>query len=102
MRSIIRSAESSDDRERHSNHFPIAIDQRSAGTAGSGLRIVNNLVGEDVADVALRNQGADQLTAYQFINDSLGVAASGRHDLVDGFFPSTRENGAEPRGVAER
>src|SRR6266478_1607247 len=98
----IRTAKPPDDREGHSNHFPIAIDQRSAGASGSGLRVVNNLVGEDIADVALRNQGADQFAALQFINDFLGVSSSGLHDIVDGFFSSARENGAEPRGVAQR
>src|SRR6266851_3374240 len=98
----IGAAKSSDNRESHSNHSPITVDQRSAGTSGSGLRVVDNLVGKYVADVTLRHQRTDQFAALQFIKDFLGIPASGLDDIVDGFFSSARENGAEPRSVTER
>src|SRR5882724_11624502 len=40
----IGTAKAFHNRERHANYFAIAIDERSARPAGSGLRIVDNFV----------------------------------------------------------
>src|SRR6267143_2442559 len=98
----IRAAKTSDHRERHSNYFSVAIDERSARPTGSGLRIVDNLVRKNVADMALSNQRADELTAEQFVDNLFRFSACGLGDFVHGIFSRARQNRADAGGVAER
>ena len=97
----VRTAKPSDNGKGYADHFPLAIDQRPAGTAGSGLRIVDNFVGKDVADMTLRHERTDEFPADEFIDDFFWITAGGLDDFIHGFFASTRQDGAEPRGVAE-
>src|SRR6267143_4082400 len=98
----IRAAKTSDDRERHSNYFSVAIDERSARPTGSGLRIVDNFVRKNVADMALSNQRADELTAEQLVDNLCRFSARVLDDFVHGIFSRARQNGADAGGVAER
>src|SRR5437899_9920674 len=76
----IRAAETSHNGKCYPDDFPIAIDQVPAGPAGSGLRIVNNFVGKDVADMALRNQRPNEFAAHQLIHNFCRVTAGGFDD----------------------
>src|SRR5260370_8896687 len=98
----IRTANSFDYRISHADHFPIAIDERSAGAAGSGLRIVDNFVRENVADMALCNQRADEFTAEEFVDNLCRLSSRSLSDVVYGIFTGARENGADAGGVAKR
>src|SRR5260370_32525567 len=98
----IRTAKSFDYRISHADHFPIAIDERSAGAAGSGLRIVDNFVRENVADMALCNQRADEFTAEEFVDNLCRLSSRSLCDVVYGIFTASRENGADAGGVANR
>src|SRR5258708_3286054 len=98
----IGAAKTLDDSKRHANDFSIAIEERSAGAAGSGLRIVDNFVRKDVADMTLSDQRADELAAQEFVDDLFRFSAGALGDFAYGIFPGSRENGADSRGVAER
>src|SRR5260370_7378605 len=52
----IGTAKTPDDGKRHANDFSIAIEEWSAGAARSGLRIVDNFVRKDAADMPLSAQ----------------------------------------------
>src|SRR4030081_2040239 len=73
----IGTAKTFDDRERHTNHFSIVIDERSARATGSGLRIVDNFVRKHVADVSLSHQGTDEFTAEKLIDNLFWVFSRG-------------------------
>src|SRR6266478_1430049 len=98
----IGTAKTPDDGKRHANDFSIAIEERSAGAARSGLRIVDNFVRKDVADMALSDQRANELAAQEFVDDLLRFSAGALGDFAYGIFPGSRENGADARGIAER
>ena len=84
----------------HANHLAIADQQRAAGTAGGGLRIVDNLVRQDVADMALRDQRTNQLAPGQFREHEFRFATAGLDDLLDRFVARARQDGIKSRGVA--
>src|SRR6266852_96713 len=98
----IRTAKTPGDGKRHANYLTIAIEERSAGAARSGLRIVDNFVRKDVADMALSDQRANELAAQEFVDDLLRFSAGALGDFAYGIFPGARENGADSRSVAER
>ena len=87
----IRAAKTSDDRERHSNYFSVAIDERSARPTGSGLRIVDNFVRKNVADMALSNQRANEFTAEKFVDNLFRFSAGALGDFAYSIFPCTRD-----------
>src|SRR5260370_220378 len=96
------TAKTPDDGKRHANDFSIAIEERSAGAARSGLRIVDNFVRKDVADMALSDQRANELAAQEFVDDLFRFSAGALGDFTYGIFPGARENGADARAIAER
>src|SRR6266849_7684411 len=98
----VRTAKTFDNRECHADHFSIAIDERSPRTAGSGLRVVDNLVRKNVADMALGNQRADEFTTEEFVDNLFRFSSGGLGDFVHRIFTCARENGADAGGVAER
>src|SRR6202158_5537684 len=79
----------------------IAIDERPTGATGSGLRVVDNFVRKNVADMALSNQGADEFTAEQLVDNLCRFSARILDDFVHGIFSRARQNGADAGGVAE-
>src|SRR5260370_501983 len=97
----IRTAKTFDYRECHVNYFTIAIDERSAGAAGGGLRIVDNLVRKNVADMSLSNQRTDEFTAEKFVDNLFWLSARSLGNVVHGIFPGARENSANARSIAE-
>src|SRR5260370_40229276 len=97
----VRTAKTFDHRECHANHFAIAIDERSAGAAGSGLRIVDNLVRKNVADMSLSNQRTDEFTAEKFVDNLFWLSARSLGNVVHGIFPGARENSANAGSIAE-
>src|SRR5207248_8940852 len=87
----IRTAKTFDDRECHANHLPLTIDERSSRAAGSGLRIVDNFVRKNVADMALGNQRANEFAAEEFVDNLSRFSARGLGDVVRGIFTRARE-----------
>src|SRR2546430_17526806 len=78
----IRTAKTFDDRECHANHLPLTIDERASRAAGSGLRIVDNFVRKNVADMPLCNQRANEFAAEKFLDNLSRVSARGLADVV--------------------
>jgi phosphatidate phosphatase APP1 len=72
----IRAAETLQNRYCNSDDFSIAIEERSAGAARSGLRIEHNFVWQDVANVPLRDQGMNQIAFGQLVQNLRHVAAA--------------------------
>src|SRR5260370_17180090 len=97
----IGTAKPFDNRECHANYFALAIDERSARPAGSGLSIVDNFVGKNVADVALSDQGANEFPASEFVQNLFRFSASLFGNIVHGVFPCPRENSANARGITK-
>src|SRR5712692_96457 len=52
----VRAAEASHDRVGHADDFAFPIEERPARTARRGLRVVDDLVFQHVADVSLRGE----------------------------------------------
>src|SRR5436190_24366229 len=98
----IRTAKASDDGERHANHFSIAIDERPTRPTGSGLRIVDNFVRKNVADMALSNQRANEFAPKKFVDNLFRLPAGGLGDFVHHVFARARKNGADTCGIAKR
>ena len=92
----IGTAKTPDDGECHADHLAIAIDERTPGATGSRLRIVDNLVRENVADVALGNERANELTAKKLVGYFSRISAGGLGDVVDGVLAGAGENRADP------
>src|SRR5260370_30511761 len=90
----VRTAKTFDYRECHANHFTIAIDERSAGAAGGGLRIVDNLVRKNVADMSLSNQRTDEFTAEKFVDNLFWLSARSLCHVLSRIFPGARANSA--------
>jgi hypothetical protein len=69
----VRAAKIFEHGEIYANDFSVAVEERSAGTAGGGGGIVDNLVLEHVADVALRGGGADEVLGSELRHDAIDV-----------------------------
>src|SRR5580693_8836430 len=70
----------------------LAVEERSAGAARGGLRIVDNFVRKDVADMALCNQRTDQLASSELRQDQLRVATADFYNFGDGFVACAGKN----------
>src|ERR1700676_2667238 len=57
----VRSAKIIQTGEIHTDNFAVAIEKRSAGTAGGGCCIVNNLILQYISDVSLSRRGANEV-----------------------------------------
>src|SRR6516165_3281972 len=66
--SEIRSSKITHHGEVNPDDFPFAVKKRTARTARSSLRIVDNLVGQDITNMALRDNRADQMSASEFFH----------------------------------
>src|SRR5258708_13917901 len=95
----IRAAKILDDRECHANHFSIAIDQRPTRATGSGLRIVDNFVRKNVADVALSNQGTNEFTAEKPVNNLCRLSPRLLDDFVHRLFSPAPQTGPSASGL---
>src|SRR5260370_35111717 len=73
----VRTAKTVDHRECHANHFTIAIDERSAGAAGSGLRIEHNLARKNATARALRTTGTGEFPPAKRVERLLRHSAGG-------------------------
>src|SRR5260370_10096079 len=97
----IGAAKTLDDSKRHANDFSIAIEERSPGAAGSGLRIVDNFVRKDVADMALSHQRANELAAQEFVGNLCRISPRRLGAFTYRLFPITRQYRPDARSVAE-
>jgi len=95
----VRAAEAFQDRERDADDFALLVEDRTAGTTGGGLGVEDELIGQHVADVALRDERADQAALRQFAEDLRDVAIALLDDLIERIFVGAREDGVEARGV---
>ena len=91
--SEIRAAESLDDGKRHSDYSALPVQQRPAGATRSRLRIVDDLVGQHVADVPLRHERPDQFPLCQFGQHQIRFAARELHDVPNGILPRACQDG---------
>src|SRR5690348_2831471 len=65
----VRTAKITQRSEVHSNDLATAIEERSPGTAGGCRCIVNNLVGQHIADVSLSGCWPDEVLCCQLRNN---------------------------------
>ena len=59
--SEIRASETLQDRIRDADDFPLMIEERPAGTPRGGLRVEDYFVGQDISDVALRDDRMNEI-----------------------------------------
>ena len=74
--SEIRTAESFQDRIGDADDFSMMIEEGPAGTSRGSLRVEDDFVGQDISDVALRNDRMNEIAARQFRQDLRDVAAA--------------------------
>src|SRR5574337_1916901 len=91
----IRTAEALHHGVGHPDDFAMMVEQRPARTARSGLGVVDELVGEDFSEVALRGDRADEIASRQFGHDLPGTAVSGSDDCLNRLFAGAREDASE-------
>src|SRR5580704_1821494 len=99
--SEVGAAKAPDYGEGHANHLAVAVDERAARAAGGGLGVVDNFIGQDVADMSLRYQGADQLALLEFVHNFFWVPAAQPDNVLYGVFSRARQNGAYSSRVAQ-
>src|SRR5215470_12340944 len=97
----IGAAEAADHSEGYTDDASLAVQDRAAGASGGGLRVVNDFVGQDIADVSLGDQRSNQVAAGEFVKNQLRVPARHIHDLLDGVITGAGENGVETSSIAE-
>src|SRR5580704_5262603 len=74
--SEVGAAKAPDYGEGHANHLTVAVYERAARASGSGLGVVDNFIGQHVADMPLCYQGADQLALLEFVHNFFWIAAT--------------------------
>src|SRR5271165_2654580 len=99
--SKIGAAEAAHNGEGHPNHPAIVIEQWPTRAAGSGLRVVHNLIRQNVAHMSLRYQGTDQLPLGKFLQDELRLPAAGFDDLLYRLVSRARQNGIQPGSIPD-
>ena len=97
----IGATEAANDGEGHSDHTALAIQERTARAARGRLRVVNNFVRQDIANVALRDQGTDQFAPGELGEDEFRIAAGDFNDLFDGIVSGTGEDRVQAGGVTQ-
>src|SRR5215471_6098063 len=80
----IGAPETTEDGEVDSDDFASVIEERATGTAGGGCGVVNDLVFQNVAYVALRGGGPNQVLLCE-PGDDLRDVGSAAGDLLCGF-----------------
>src|ERR1700720_4100672 len=95
----IRAAESLQNRVCNSDHFSLLVEERAPRTAGSGLRVEYNFIGQHIAYVSLCDERANQATARELVQNLPNIAAAVREDLLRRIFIGARENRGEAGGV---
>ena len=98
--SEIRASETFQNRIRDADHFSFTIEEGTAGTSGGGLRVEDNFVGQDVSDVALRDNRMYQIAACQLRQDLRNVAATAGQYLLCRDFIRPRQDTRKPRRIA--
>src|SRR3990172_977631 len=68
----VGAAETTDDSIVHANDLALRVEKRPAGAPRRRLRIVGDLVAQDVADVALRRKRTNQAAACKLGHDLAG------------------------------
>src|SRR5437667_12796435 len=53
------------------DNLPMLVNERSSRAAGSGLRIIDALIGGIIADIPLRDQRTDDTAAVEFVYHSV-------------------------------
>src|ERR1700691_78479 len=89
--SEVRSSETFQDRIRNTDNFALAIEERSARTSRGGLRVEDDFVGQDVSNVALRNNRVNEIATCQLRQDSRDVAATLNQYLLGRGFVGARK-----------
>ena len=87
--------------EVNSDDFALAVEKRTTRTAVGRLGIVNDFVGQDVADVTLRDNRAYQMPPCNFFHHRFRLAFGRSRNGPDGFFAAASKNGIDPRGISQ-
>src|SRR5258707_8152433 len=96
----VRSPKSLQYRKIHADHFPAAIEQRSARPPGSCRRVVNNLVLQHVADMTLRGGWSYQLLRRQ-LRDHLVYILRAIRDFLGDIRSRSRQNPLDPGRISD-
>src|SRR5271165_3545574 len=96
----IRAPKATQDSERDADYFALLINQGTTGTARSGLCVEHNFVRQHIADMPLRDQGADQVAPREFVKHFRNISFAAGEDLLRGLLVGAREQSSKSRGVA--
>jgi hypothetical protein len=84
--------------EVNSDDFALAVEKRTTRAADGRLGIVNDLVGQDVVDVTLRDNRAYQVSPGKFFHHRFRLAFGCSRNGPDCFFAAASKNCIDPRG----
>src|SRR5579862_2204197 len=98
--SEVGSAEAVENSEIDADDFPLVIKERAAGSSGGGSSVVNNFVLKNVADVALRGGGANEILRGKAGDDlrDIGRAAG---NFLRGFRAGAGEDTLNASGITD-
>jgi len=65
----IRSSKTFEHGIGYADHFSLPVKQRTSRAAGGGLRVENNFVRKNIADVPLSNQRTNQVALGQLVEN---------------------------------
>src|SRR5271169_1267996 len=97
----VRATKIPEHREIYADHFSVAVEKGCTRTAGGRGGVVDNLVLEHVADVALRGRRADEAPGSELRHDAIDVL-SVRRDFPSHFRACSGENAFNSGGVANQ
>ena len=100
--SEIRASETFQDRIRDADDFTLTIEEWPAGTSRSGLGVEDDFVGQDISDVALRNDRMNEFAVCQLRQNLRYVAVTVSQYLPSRTFVGARKDSGKPRRIAHQ
>ena len=86
----------------NSYDFALVIEKRTARAARSGLGIIDNLVGQYVADVPLSSDGPDQVAAGEFFHHLFRITFGCSRDGLERLCSGPRQNCIQRSGISKQ
>src|SRR5579863_2497500 len=91
----IRTAEAFQYRIRDADDFALAIEERPTRTARGRLRVEDNLIGQNVADVPLRDQRPYEIALCEVVEYLRNITAAFLQNRLGGVLIGARQNRRE-------
>src|SRR5580704_14339051 len=87
--------------EGNSDDSALAVEKRTTRATDGRLGIVNDFVGQDIADVTLRDNRAYQVPPCKFFHHGFRLVFGCSRNGLDCFFAAASKNCIDPRGISQ-